>query len=78
MTRTPTIGLTLPQRGAFFDVLSLSELVETGHYADETGLFDTAVVAELETMAAAGRGEFVQRVRGLYRSSAPECVPHPL
>lgn len=46
MTRTPTIGLTLPQRGTFFDVLSMSELVETGHYADETGLFDSLWIGD--------------------------------
>ncbi|RBM21076.1 hypothetical protein DI005_12125 [Prauserella sp. PE36] len=46
MTQQRQIGLTLPQRGAFFDVLSLSELVETGHYADETGLFDSVWIGD--------------------------------
>ncbi|TQM13414.1 LLM class flavin-dependent oxidoreductase [Pseudonocardia kunmingensis] len=41
-----TIGLALPQRGTFFDVLSLSELVETGHWADETGLFDSVWIGD--------------------------------
>ncbi len=43
---TRKIGLTLPQRGTFFDVLSLSELVETGHWADETGLFDSLWIGD--------------------------------
>lgn len=34
------LGLTLPQRGIFFDILTVPELVETGQYADETGVFD--------------------------------------
>lgn len=34
------VGLTLPQRGVFFDILTVPELVDTGHYADETGVFD--------------------------------------
>ena len=46
MTHERKIGLTLPQRGTFFDVLSLSELVETGHYADETGLFDSVWIGD--------------------------------
>jgi alkanesulfonate monooxygenase SsuD/methylene tetrahydromethanopterin reductase-like flavin-dependent oxidoreductase (luciferase family) len=33
-------GLTLPQRGIFFDIITVPELVETGQYADETGVFD--------------------------------------
>ncbi|GAA0948300.1 LLM class flavin-dependent oxidoreductase [Pseudonocardia zijingensis] len=43
---TRKIGLTLPQRGTFFDVLSLSELVETGQWADETGLFDSLWIGD--------------------------------
>jgi alkanesulfonate monooxygenase SsuD/methylene tetrahydromethanopterin reductase-like flavin-dependent oxidoreductase (luciferase family) len=43
---TRKIGLTLPQRGTFFDVLSLSELVETGHWADETGLFESLWIGD--------------------------------
>ncbi|MEU3270276.1 LLM class flavin-dependent oxidoreductase [Saccharomonospora sp. NPDC006951] len=46
MTKQRQLGLTLPQRGTFFDVLSLSELVETGHYADETGLFDSVWIGD--------------------------------
>lgn len=46
MTPQRQIGLTLPQRGAFFDVLSLNELVETGHYADQTGLFDSIWIGD--------------------------------
>jgi alkanesulfonate monooxygenase SsuD/methylene tetrahydromethanopterin reductase-like flavin-dependent oxidoreductase (luciferase family) len=46
MTHERKIGLTLPQRGTFFDVLSLSELVETGHQADETGLFDSVWIGD--------------------------------
>jgi alkanesulfonate monooxygenase SsuD/methylene tetrahydromethanopterin reductase-like flavin-dependent oxidoreductase (luciferase family) len=46
MPQQRTIGLTLPQRGTFFDVLSLSELVETGHWADETGLFDSVWIGD--------------------------------
>ena len=40
--------------------------------ADPT-LFDPEVVAELAAMADAGRGDFVARVRGLYRDNAPEA-----
>ena len=46
MTQKRTIGLTLPQRGTFFDVLSLSELVETGRWADETGVFDSVWIGD--------------------------------
>jgi alkanesulfonate monooxygenase SsuD/methylene tetrahydromethanopterin reductase-like flavin-dependent oxidoreductase (luciferase family) len=46
MTPHRKIGLTLPQRGTFFDLLSLSELVETGQYADETGLFDSLWIGD--------------------------------
>jgi alkanesulfonate monooxygenase SsuD/methylene tetrahydromethanopterin reductase-like flavin-dependent oxidoreductase (luciferase family) len=46
MTQERKLGLTLPQRGTFFDVLSLSELVETGHWADETGLFDSVWIGD--------------------------------
>lgn len=46
MAQHRKIGLTLPQRGTFFDVLSLSELVETGHYADESGVFDSLWIGD--------------------------------
>jgi alkanesulfonate monooxygenase SsuD/methylene tetrahydromethanopterin reductase-like flavin-dependent oxidoreductase (luciferase family) len=46
MTQQRKIGLTLPQRGTFFDVLSLSELIETGHWADETGVFDSLWIGD--------------------------------
>jgi alkanesulfonate monooxygenase SsuD/methylene tetrahydromethanopterin reductase-like flavin-dependent oxidoreductase (luciferase family) len=46
MAQQRKIGLTLPQRGTFFNVLSLSELVETGHYADETGVFDSVWIGD--------------------------------
>jgi alkanesulfonate monooxygenase SsuD/methylene tetrahydromethanopterin reductase-like flavin-dependent oxidoreductase (luciferase family) len=46
MTQQRKIGLTLPQRGTFFDVLSLSELVETGHRADESGQFDSIWIGD--------------------------------
>lgn len=40
------VGLTLPQRGVFFDLLTVPELVETGHYADETGVFDSLWIGD--------------------------------
>ena len=46
MAQQRKIGLTLPQRGTFFNVLSLSELVETGHWADETGMFDSIWIGD--------------------------------
>jgi alkanesulfonate monooxygenase SsuD/methylene tetrahydromethanopterin reductase-like flavin-dependent oxidoreductase (luciferase family) len=61
---TRKIGLTLPQRGTFFDVLSLSELVETGHWADETGLFDSLWIGD--SLLAKPRPEAV----GLFGSLA--------
>jgi EAL domain-containing protein (putative c-di-GMP-specific phosphodiesterase class I)/signal transduction histidine kinase/CheY-like chemotaxis protein len=39
--------------------------------ADGDGLFDASVTAELQAMAAAGRSDFVEKVRGLYRRNAP-------
>ncbi|HEY6737580.1 MAG TPA: LLM class flavin-dependent oxidoreductase [Actinopolymorphaceae bacterium] len=45
-TRPRRIGLTLPQRGAFFDVITVPELVETGHFADESGLFDSVWIGD--------------------------------
>ena len=47
------------------------EVVPTG---EDPGLLDPQVVAEMETMAAGGRADFVERVRRLYREHAPECV----
>lgn len=40
------LGLTLPQRGVFFDAITYPELIETGHYADETGLFDSLWIGD--------------------------------
>ena len=42
--------------------------------AAESDLLDAAVQTELAAMAQAGRGDFVERVRGLYRDNAPEAV----
>jgi two-component system, NarL family, sensor histidine kinase BarA len=42
--------------------------------AIEGDLLDRQVVAEMESMAAAGRADFVARVHGLYRDNAPGCV----
>lgn len=41
-----TIGLTLPQRGAFFGAITIPELVETGQYADESGVFDSVWIGD--------------------------------
>jgi EAL domain-containing protein (putative c-di-GMP-specific phosphodiesterase class I)/signal transduction histidine kinase/DNA-binding NarL/FixJ family response regulator/HPt (histidine-containing phosphotransfer) domain-containing protein len=38
------------------------------------GLFDEAVISELEAMAANGRAGFVERVRQLYRDNAPPAA----
>jgi alkanesulfonate monooxygenase SsuD/methylene tetrahydromethanopterin reductase-like flavin-dependent oxidoreductase (luciferase family) len=40
------LGLTLPQRGAFFGAFTIPELVETGHAVDETGLFDSLWIGD--------------------------------
>jgi alkanesulfonate monooxygenase SsuD/methylene tetrahydromethanopterin reductase-like flavin-dependent oxidoreductase (luciferase family) len=45
-TPTRKLGLTLPQRGAFFGVLTVPELVETGHFADESGVFDSVWIGD--------------------------------
>ncbi len=42
--------------------------------ADADVLLDPAVTAQLAEFAAAGRGDFVERVRGLYRENAPGAV----
>lgn len=39
------LGLTLPQRGVFFDAITMSELVETAHLADEAG-FDSVWIGD--------------------------------
>ena len=41
---------------------------------DEASLLEPQVTAELETMAANGQAEFVERVRRLYRENAPGCI----
>jgi EAL domain-containing protein (putative c-di-GMP-specific phosphodiesterase class I)/CheY-like chemotaxis protein len=40
----------------------------------EDGLLDRQVVADMDAMAAAGRADFVERVRRLYRENAPPCL----
>jgi EAL domain-containing protein (putative c-di-GMP-specific phosphodiesterase class I)/signal transduction histidine kinase/DNA-binding response OmpR family regulator len=40
----------------------------------DSNLLDAQVHAEMETMAAGGRADFVERVRRLYRDNAPACV----
>lgn len=40
------IGLTLPQRGVFFDAITITELVETGHFADESGAYDSVWIGD--------------------------------
>jgi hypothetical protein len=37
-------------------------------------LFDDKVTAELAGMAASGKGDFVERLRGLYRNNAPDAA----
>lgn len=46
MTGTRSLGLTLPQRGVFFDVTTVPELVETGHFADESGAYDSVWIGD--------------------------------
>ena len=46
MTATRQLGLTLPQRGAFFGVTTIPELVETGHIADESGAYDSLWIGD--------------------------------
>jgi two-component system sensor histidine kinase BarA len=41
---------------------------------DRDDLFDSEVVAELQGFAASGRGDFVEKVVGLYREHAPHCI----
>ncbi|HVZ68025.1 MAG TPA: EAL domain-containing protein [Rhizomicrobium sp.] len=40
----------------------------------ENPLFEADTVAQLHAFAANGRGEFVERVRALYRANAPACI----
>ncbi len=42
--------------------------------APASDLIDAEVAAQLAGMAAAGRGGFVERVHGLYRDNAPDCL----
>lgn len=46
MTMSRRLGLTLPQRGVFFDAITVPELVETGHFADESGVFDSVWIGD--------------------------------
>ena len=46
---------------------------ETGSYASEA-LLDPAVTRELAAMAADGKSDFVEKVRGLYRANAPQSL----
>ena len=42
---------------------------------NDTGeLLDSQIAAQLESFAAAGRGEFVRKVIQLYRENAPSCI----
>jgi EAL domain-containing protein (putative c-di-GMP-specific phosphodiesterase class I)/signal transduction histidine kinase/CheY-like chemotaxis protein len=49
-----------------------SETLEAA--AGDPALLDLHVVAEMETMAANGKADFVERVRRLYRENAPACI----
>jgi alkanesulfonate monooxygenase SsuD/methylene tetrahydromethanopterin reductase-like flavin-dependent oxidoreductase (luciferase family) len=46
MTTSRRLGLVLSQRGAFFGAITIPELVETGHYADESGAYDSVWVGD--------------------------------
>ena len=41
---------------------------------DDNPLFDPETVAQLQSFAASGRGDFVERVQMLYRTNAPVCI----
>ncbi len=41
---------------------------------DANPLFDPETVAQLQSFAANGRGDFVERVKTLYRDNAPGCI----
>lgn len=42
----PLLGLTIPQRGAFFGVTTVERLVEMGAEADRSGIFDSVWVGD--------------------------------
>ncbi len=53
-------------------------IVDTPHSPDfvlgDNPLFDPETVAQLQSFAASGRGDFVERVQTLYRNNAPGCI----
>jgi EAL domain-containing protein (putative c-di-GMP-specific phosphodiesterase class I)/DNA-binding NarL/FixJ family response regulator len=53
-----------------------SQVVETAPAPalSDDRLFDADTVAQLQGFAANGRGDFVERVRALYRANAPGCI----
>jgi alkanesulfonate monooxygenase SsuD/methylene tetrahydromethanopterin reductase-like flavin-dependent oxidoreductase (luciferase family) len=46
MSTPRRLGLTLPQRGAFFGTSTIPELVEAGHLADESGVYDSVWIGD--------------------------------
>jgi EAL domain-containing protein (putative c-di-GMP-specific phosphodiesterase class I)/signal transduction histidine kinase/DNA-binding NarL/FixJ family response regulator len=47
---------------------------QTAMLLDQNPLFDPETVAQLQSFAASGRGDFVERVQNLYRANAPACI----
>ena len=64
-----TLGLFLTPAGVSSDDAPVAPAL-----VDEASLLDPQVMADLETMAATGRADFVERVRRLYRDNAPGCI----
>ncbi|OYX32696.1 MAG: hypothetical protein B7Y99_08145 [Caulobacterales bacterium 32-69-10] len=50
--------------------------VKVAPVAVDARLIDPEVAAALASMAAGGKGDFVEKVRGLYRDNAPASVAH--
>ena len=69
-----TLGQFLAPRGAAKPLLPEPETVAAPGRDDASDLIDAKVAADLAAMAAAGRGDFVERVHGLYREKAPEAA----
>src|SRR4051794_22301312 len=46
MATTRRLGLTLPQRGVFFDAITFPALVETGQFADESGVYGSVWIGD--------------------------------
>ena len=60
---TVSIGLTIPQRGAFIGVGSMGDLLELGPRAEATGLFDSVWVGDSITAKPRPRGHRAARRR---------------